>query len=62
MTIDDLLDFVTDNKLHMYSISEFIDGLENYVFKNENEIISLPRTNLNKYNVEVAEKLFLKEL
>lgn len=62
LTIDDLLDFVTDNKLRMHSISEFIDGLENYVFKNENEIISLSKTNVNKYNVEVAEKLVLKEL
>ena len=62
LTINELLDFVTDNKLHMYSISEFIDGLGNYVFKNENEIVSLSRTNLNKYNVEIAEKLVLKEL
>ena len=62
LTIDELLDFVTDNKLHLYSISEFIDGLENYVLKNENEIVALSKTNLNKYNVETAEKLVLKEL
>lgn len=62
LTIDELLDFVSMNKLHLYSICEFVDSLEDYVFKNENEIISIDKTNINKYSTEVVERLILKEL
>lgn len=62
LTIDELTEFVSMNKLHLYSISEFIDSLDDYVFKNENEIISIDKTNINKYSTEMVERLILKEL
>jgi len=62
MPIDSILEFITDNKLHLYSISEFVDGLDNYVFKNEYSIIAIDKTNINKYNTEIVENLILKEL
>jgi len=57
ISIDSILDYIYDNKLHLGSISEFIDSLDNYVFKDDATIISLSKTNLNKYNVEILEKV-----
>lgn len=62
LTIDELTEFTSTNKLHLYSISEFVDSLEDYVFKNESEIISIDKANINKYSTEVVERLILKEL
>ena len=60
VSIDSILDFVSDNRLHLYSISEYVDSLEDYVFKDDKSIIELEKSGINKYNVEVVEKMILK--
>lgn len=60
LSIDSLVDFANENRLHMYSIIEFVDGLENFVFKNNESIVKIEKTNLNKYNVEIVEGIITK--
>ena len=62
VSIDSILDFVSDNRLHLYSISEYVDSLEDYVFKDDKSIIELEKSGINKYNVEVVEKMILKAM
>ena len=62
LEINMLLNFLYDNKLHVYRISEYIDSLSDYVLKDENSIIALDKTNLNKYNTAIAEKMVLKAM
>ena len=60
--IDSLMEFIYDNKLRLYSISEYIDSLENYVFKDDKSIIEIRKSGINKYNVEVVEQMILKAM
>lgn len=62
VSLDSILDFVSDNRLHLYSISEYVDSLEDYVFKDDKSIIELEKSGINKYNVEVVEKMILKAM
>lgn len=62
VSIDSILDFVSDNRLHLYSISDYVDSLEDYVFKDDKSIIELGKSGINKYNVEVVEKMILKAM
>lgn len=62
VSIDSIIDFVSDNKLHLYSITEYIDSLDDYVFKDDKSIIELEKSGINKYNVEVVEKMILKAM
>ena len=62
VSIDSIIDFVSDNKLHLYSITEYIDSLEDYVFKDERSIVEIRKSGINKYNVEVVEKMILKAM
>ena len=65
LEIDSLMDFVYSNKLHIYSIVELVDSLENYVFKDDRTLINIDKTNLNKDVVLIVEdklnKLLLKQ-
>lgn len=64
LNIDELLEFVYDNKLHLYSIVDLIDNdLKNeYVFKDKNTLILIEKTNINKYNSAIAEDVILKAM
>ena len=62
VSIDSIIDFVLDNKLHLYSITEYIDSLEDYVFKDERSIVEIRKSGINKYNVEVVVKMILKAM
>lgn len=61
-TIDELLEFVYENQMHIYSILDFVDSLEGYVLKDENTIVLEEETNINKYNVLLVEDLISKEI
>ena len=60
LLIDSIIDFAYDNKLHLNSIVEFVDGLDNYIFKDKESIININKTNLNKYNTEIVENMIIK--
>lgn len=62
LLIDDLLEYIYDNKMDINSIVGCIDLLQDYCFKNENTIIAIERTNANRYNIGLAEKIVEKEL
>ena len=62
LDIQSLLDFVYDNRLKLYSIMDYVNSLPNYIFKNENAITLLEKSNINKYNVELVENLILKAM
>lgn len=62
MLLDSIFNFVYTNKLRLYSICEFVDSLDNYIFKDEKSIISIKKSNINKYNTEIAEKMILQTL
>ncbi len=62
LEISELMDFIYDNKLHIQSICDYIDSLEDYVFKNENEIFTIEKSHINKYNTEFAENIVLKSM
>jgi len=57
-----ILNFVSDNKLKLASILEYVDSLNNYVLKNQNTIFTVEKSNLNKYNVEMVENLIIKTM
>ena len=56
--INDLWDYVYSNQLGLASITEFINEMsDEYVFKDKNTIIDIEKTNINKYNVQIAENV-----
>lgn len=58
LSIDSIMDFAYDNKITcMRSIIDFIDSLDNYIFKDNYTIIKINKTNLNKYNTEIVENM-----
>ena len=60
--IEELLDFIYESQMHIYSILDCVNSLDGYVFKDETCVILEEKTNINKYNVATAEKLVEKEL
>lgn len=62
LAIDKITAFVAANRLHMYSICEFVDSLDAYAFKNSTEIIALSKANLTRENAEIAEGLVLRAM
>ena len=48
--------------MHIYSILDCVNSLDGYVFKDETCVILEEKTNINKYNVSVVEKLVDKEI
>lgn len=60
--IEELLDFIYESQMHIYSILDCVNSLEGYIFKDETCIILEERTNVNKYNVATIEKLIEKEI
>lgn len=61
-TIDELLEFVYENQMHLYSILECVNSLEGYVFKDEGSLVPEEISKINQYNVSVIESLIEKEL
>ena len=60
--IEELLDFIYESQMHIYSILDCVNSLDGYVFKDETCVILEEKTNINKYNVSVVEKLVDKEI
>ena len=60
--IEELLDFIYESQMHIYSILDCVNSLDGYIFKDETCIILEEKTNINKYNVETVEKLIEKEI
>lgn len=60
--IEELLDFIYESQMHIYSILDCVNSLDGYIFKDETCIILEEKTNVNKYNVETVEKLIEKEI
>ena len=56
------MDFATEMRIPIYSIIEFINSLDNYVFKNRNEIISIEKAGVSKYIIGQIENYLLKNL
>ncbi len=55
--ISQLLQYCYSNGLRLNCVIKFVDGLEDYVFKDDEKIINIEKTNLNKYNVQEVEKV-----
>ncbi len=60
--IEELLDFIYESQMHIYSILDCVNSLDGYVFKDETCVILEEKTNINKYNVALVEKLVDKEI
>ena len=60
--IEELLDFIYESQMHIYSILDCVNSLDGYIFKDETCIILEEKTNVNKYNVATVEKLIEKEI
>ncbi len=60
--ISEIMDFATEMRIPIYSIIEFINSLDNYVFKNRNEIISIEKAGVSKYIIGQIENYLLKNL
>ena len=61
--ISDLYEYIYDNRLHIPSITEYINEMKDeYVFKDKDTIISLENSKLNKYNAHVAENVLLSAI
>ncbi len=61
-SIDELLEYIYENNMHIYSILECIDSFDDYIMKDEKGFILTELTNVNKYNIELVENIVLKEL
>ena len=57
LLIDDILEFVSDNKLFINNILDFIDGLDDYIFKNAYEIEKMDDENIDDNCINNIDKI-----